>query len=78
MYESSFELTYEDAKNKIFDMLDFMDEKGLTEDADNILLSYVDKPEDIQSLNKRQMQTIQAIHDELENYLKANGLSLEE
>lgn len=78
MYESSFELSHEEAKNKIFDMLDLMDAKGLTEDADNILLSYVDKPEDIQNLNKRQMQTIQAIHDELENYFNANGLSLEE
>ena len=53
----------------IYDMLDKCDELGKTEDADNILLSYVPTIEDVETLTKKQMQTIQSIHDELEELL---------
>ena len=70
MYESAFELDFDTAMNKIFDMLDAADEKELGEDADNILLKYLDKVDQINSLGKNQMQTVQSIHDELEALLE--------
>ena len=69
IYDSTFTLTYEEAMKAIYDMLDKCDELGKTEDADNILLSYVPTIEDVETLTKKQMQTIQSIHDELEELL---------
>ena len=69
IYESAFELNFEEAMNKIYDMLDECDAKGLQEDADNVLLKYLDKVDQLNSLSKTQMQTIQAIHDELGDLL---------
>ena len=69
-YESSFDLSYDDAMDKIFDMLDECDEKGLGDDADNILLNYLDNVDDVKGLTKKQMQTIQSIHDELADLLQ--------
>ena len=70
MYESAFELSFEEALEKVFDMLDAADAKDLGEDADNILLKYLDKVDQINSLGKNQMQTVQSIHDELEALLE--------
>lgn len=69
IYESSFTLTYEEAMQGIYDMLDECDAKGMTQDADGVLLNYVSSVEDIENLTKKQMQTIQSIHDELEQLL---------
>ena len=69
IYESSFTLDFDTAMNKIFDMLDEADSNGLGEDADNILLKYLDKVDQINNLSKTQMQTVQSIFDELEALL---------
>lgn len=71
-YQSTFTLTYEDAMNQIFEMLEECDGKGLTEKADDVLLQYLDKADDVNNLKEKQMQTIQSIHDELEHLLSLN------
>lgn len=68
-YQSSFTLTYEEAMDKIFTMLDTCDEKQLSEKADDILLQYLDSVDDVNNLKEKQMMTIQSIHDELEELL---------
>ena len=70
MYESAFELSFEEALEKVFDMLDSADAKDLGEDADNILLKYLDKVDQINSLSKTQMQTLQSIYQDLEALLE--------
>lgn len=71
-YETTFDLSYDEAMNQIFEMLDKCDEKGLTEKADDVLLQYLDNAEDVSNLKEKQMQTIQSIHDELEHLLSLN------
>ena len=56
--------------NKIFDYLDEADDRGLSEDADNILLQYVNDVSEVNKLTKKQMQTIQSIYDELKDLLE--------
>lgn len=68
-YESSFDLSYEEAIEKVFDLLDECDEKGLSEDADSILLAHLDDVNQVKNLTKKQMQTIQVIYDELTHLL---------
>ena len=68
-YETTFDLSFDDAMDSIYEMLDTCDEKGLGETADDILLAYIDSPDDIKNLTKRQMQTVQAIYDELVDLL---------
>ena len=51
-------------------MLDAADAKDLGEDADNILLKYLDKVDQINSLSKTQMQTLQSIYQDLEALLE--------
>lgn len=69
-YQSTFSLSYEEAMNEIFTMLDTCDEKGLTEKADDVLLQYLDKADDVNNLKEKQMQVIQSIHNELEVLLE--------
>ena len=70
MYETDFELSHEDALERIYDMLDECDSKNIGEDADDILLKYLDNVDQVKELGKRQMLTIQSIHDELEHLLE--------
>lgn len=72
MYETSFELDHEEALERIYDMLDECDSKDLGQDADDILLKYLDNVDQVKELGKRQMLTIQSIHDELEHLLLEN------
>ena len=69
MYETDFELNHEEALDRIYDMLDECDEKGIGQDADDILLKYLDNVDQVKELGKRQMLTIQSIHDELTHLL---------
>lgn len=69
-YESTFKLDFDEAMNKIFDYLDEADDKGLSEDADNILLQYVNDVSEVNKLTKKQMATIQSIYDELKDLLE--------
>ena len=55
--------------NKIFDYLDEADDKGLSEDADNILLQYVNDVAEVNKLTKKQMAVVQSIYDELKELL---------
>lgn len=71
-YQSSFTLTYEEAMNQIFDMLEKCDEEGIGEKADDVLLQYLEKPEEVNKLKEKQMQTIQSIYDELKHLLSQN------
>ena len=71
-YRSSFTLTYEEAMDKIFNMLDTCDEKELSEKADDILLQYLDSVDDVNNLKEKQMMTIQSILDELSHLLETN------
>ena len=64
-YESSFSLTYDEAMNELFDLLDECDAKELTEDADNVILKYLDDVNEVKNLTKKQMQTIQSLIDEI-------------
>ena len=61
--------SYEEAIEKVFDLLDECDEKGLSEDADSILLAHLDDVNQVKNLTKKQMQTIQVIYDELTHLL---------
>lgn len=70
-YESSFDLSHEEAMDEIFKMLDICDEKGLTERADEILLNYVDDVADVEKLTRKQMMTIQSIYDEVKELLNS-------
>ena len=70
-YSTTFEFdNYKDALDKVFDLLDEADDKGMSEEADNIILTYCDSVEAVKELGAKQMQTIQAIHDELKDLLK--------
>ena len=70
-YSTTFEFdNYRDALDKVFDLLDEADDKGMSEEADNIILTYCDSVEAVKELGAKQMQTIQAIHDELKDLLK--------
>ena len=64
-YVSSFQLSHEEAINKLFDLLDECDAQGLTEDADDVILKYLDNVDDVKALTKKQMQTIQSLIDEI-------------
>lgn len=64
-YESTFDLSHEDALEAIYDMLDEADEKGLGDKADDILLTYLASVDAVKDLTGKQMQTIQSIHDDL-------------
>ena len=68
-YESTFQLDFDDAMNKIFDFLDEADERNLSEDADNILLQYVNDVSEVNKLTKKQMAVVQSIFDELKELL---------
>ena len=70
-YSTTFEFdNYKDALDKVFDLLDEADDKGMSEEADNIILTYCDSVEAVKELGAKQMQTIQSIHDELKYLLK--------
>ena len=69
-YESTFKLDFDEAMNKIFDYLDEADDKGLSEDADNILLQYVNDVSEVNKLTKKQMAVVQSIYDELKELLE--------
>ena len=70
-YSTTFEFdNYRDALDKVFDLLDEADDKGMSEEADNIILTYCDSVEAVKELSAKQMQTIQSIHDELKLLLK--------
>ena len=70
-YSTTFEFdNYKDALDKVFDLLDEADDKGMSEEADNIILTYCDSVEAVKELGAKQMQTIQSIHDELKLLLK--------
>ena len=69
-YESTFKLDFDEAMNKIFDYLDEADDRGLSEDADNILLQYVNDVSEVNKLTKKQMAVVQSIFDELQELLQ--------
>lgn len=69
-YESTFDLEFDEAIEKIFDMLDECDAKELSAEADDILLAYLDDVQDVNKLTKKQMQTVQSIYDELKELLE--------
>ena len=68
-YESTFKLSYDEAIDKLYDLLDEADAKELGQDADDIILSHLDSVDAIKNLSKKQMQTIQSLIDELEHLL---------
>ena len=68
-YESTFKLSYDEALDKLYDLLDEADAKELGQDADDIILSHLDSVDAIKNLSKKQMQTIQSLIDELEHLL---------
>ena len=68
-YESTFNLSYDEAIDKLYDLLDEADAKELGQDADDIILSHLDSVDAIKNLSKKQMQTIQSLIDELEHLL---------
>ena len=68
-YESTFKLSYDEAIDKLYDLLDEADAKELGQDADDIILSHLNSVDAIKNLSKKQMQTIQSLIDELEHLL---------
>lgn len=64
-YESTFTMTIDEVKDAIFDKLEECDQKGLTEKADDILLTYLDTVDQVEVLKERQLQIAQTILDEL-------------
>ena len=68
-YESSFNLSYDEAMDKLFDLLDTCDAKDLSQAADDVLLAHLDSVDKVRDLTKKQMQTIQVLIDELEHLL---------
>ena len=68
-YESSFVMTLDEVKEAIFNRLDELDAKEMTQQADDVLLTYLDSPDDIEKLTSKQMQTAQSILDDLDALL---------
>lgn len=69
MYDNTFTINYKDAMNEILDMLEDCDAKGLTKQADAILLNYMDNVAQVEELTETQMQTVQSIHQDLKELL---------
>jgi len=68
-YESTFTITLEEAKDSIFEILEELDKKGLTQQADDVLLNYLNSPDEIDKLTDKQLQTAHSILDDLEHLL---------
>lgn len=68
-YESTFVMTLDEVKEAIFNRLDELDAKKMTQQADDVLLSYLDSPDDIEKLTSKQMQTAQSILNDLDALL---------
>ena len=76
-YESGFDVPFDEAKNRIFDMLDALDEAELTDEADAIVLEYFGNVDELQNVKSNQKQTIQALYEHLEQALKQHGIQLD-
>lgn len=75
-YETSFNLPFEEAKERIFDMLDAMDSAELSDEADAIVLEYFSEVEELNNIKSNQKQTVQALYEHLEQALKEHGIEL--
>lgn len=75
-YETSFNLSFEEAKERIFDMLDAMDGAELSDEADAIVLEYFSEVEELNNIKSNQKQTVQALYEHLEQALKEHGIEL--
>ena len=62
-------MTLDEVKEAIFNRLDELDAKEMTQQADDVLLTYLDSPDDIEKLTSKQMQTAQSILDDLDALL---------
>lgn len=68
-YESSFELSFDEAMDEIYDMLDKLDEAGQGGKADEILLNYLDDVDALKDLKGKQIQTVQSIYEDLQDFI---------
>ena len=62
-------MTLDEVKEAIFNRLDELDAKEMTQQADDVLLTYLNSPDDIEKLTSKQMQTAQSILDDLDALL---------
>ncbi len=76
-YESSFDIPFDEAKERIFDMLDALDEAELSDEADAIVLEYFSDVDELKNIKSNQKQTVQALYEHLEQALKQHGIELD-
>lgn len=69
LYSSEFEMSYEEAMDEIYNMLDKLDELGQSNKADEILLNYLEDVDGLKDLKEKQMMTVQSIYDDLKFYM---------
>ena len=70
LYSSNFELSFDEAMDTIYKILDEADSKGLGSEVDNILLNTLETVESLEKLTSRQMETVQTIYDDLKFFME--------
>ena len=76
-YESSFDIPFDEAKERIFDMLDALDEAELSDEADAIVLEYFSDVDELKNIKSNQKQTVQALYEHLEQALIEHDIKLD-
>ena len=70
LYSSNFDLSFDEAMDTIYKLLDEADAKGLADEVDNILLNTLESVDALEKLTSRQMETVQTIHDDLKFFME--------
>lgn len=77
-YTSAFDVPFSEAKERIFDMLDALDDAELSDEADAVVLEYFGDVNELNNVKPNQKQTVQALYEHLEQVLKQHGIELKD
>jgi hypothetical protein len=68
-YQSTFELTFEEALEKAYEMMDKLDELDKSDFVDEIIIKHLGEIDNFKNLKTSQFESLQGIYEELEELL---------
>ena len=68
-YESTFKLSFDEALDKAYEMMDKLDELDKSEAVDEIIIKHLGEVDNFKTLKPSQLESLQGIYEELEDLL---------